>query len=251
MTRVREALKQAALLDEEIRESSGRAVADRSGGVSPPTLNPARQSDATPLLSYRPESVAYVDGFAISTGAPLQRAATALASRSFDAKLVAHAQAAPTTVQEYRRVAAALQEIQDRSEWTGRSGLHQSFRAVLVTSALPGEGKTLTAVNLALTLSDHLAKRVLVIDADLRRPAIHELLGLSNATGLSDVLSSPSGNLPLQDVSPRLSVLSAGESTVDPGTLGSDRMRTVLEECARRFDWVLMDAPAITFGTDA
>ena len=63
-------------------------------------------------------------------------------------------------------------------------------------------------------------------------------------------MCSPLGNLPLQEVSP-LSVLSAGESPVDPETLGSDRMRTLLEECARRFDWVFVDAPAITFGTDA
>jgi len=251
MTRVREAFKQAALVDEEVGESSSLAVANGSGGASPPLLHASQRSDAAPLLSFRPELADYADGIAVQTDGPVRRPAPAFASRSLDAKLVVSAQAAPTTVQEYRQVAAALQEIQDRSEWTGRSGLHQSFRAVLVTSALPGEGKTLTVANLALTLSDHLAKHVLVIDADLRRPAVHELLGLSNATGLSDVLRSGTDNLPLQEVSPLLSVLSAGASWVDPQTLGSDRMRTVLEECARRFEWVLVDAPAISFGTDA
>jgi capsular exopolysaccharide synthesis family protein len=153
-------------------------------------------------------------------------------------------------VQEYRRIATALQEIQDRSDWTGHRDLQRSLRAVLVTSALPGEGKTLTVANLALTLSDSLAKRVLVIDADLRRPAIHELLGLPNVVGLSDVLRG-AHDLPLQEVSPLLSVLSAGQVPVHSRTLGSDRMRAVLEECARRFEWVLLDAPAISFGADA
>jgi capsular exopolysaccharide synthesis family protein len=283
MTRVAEALRQAARFDEQPGKQF-TPPPDEEGEFSPP------------LLSYRSESLASVDAApaqaasvaassvpAASVAASSVHAASSavhlasssvqaasvavssvpadtklrralgprLASRSFDSKLVASAEAASATVQEYRQVAAALQEIQNRSAWAGRVSLERSLRAVLVTSALPGEGKTLTVANLALTLSDYLAKRVLVIDADFRRPALHELLALSNGTGLSEVLRSATNQLQLQQISPLLSVLPAGQVAADLPTLGTERMRLVLEECTRRFDWVLLDTPAISTGADA
>ena len=63
----------------------------------------------------------------------------------------------------------------------------------MVTSALPSEGKTLTATNLALTLSESYQRRVLVIDADLRRPRMHEMFALADRAGLTDSLTAPLG----------------------------------------------------------
>ena len=68
----------------------------------------------------------------------------------------------------------------------------------MVTSAVAAEGKTLTATNLALTLSHSYQRRVLLIDADLRRPRMHEMFALPNRPGLTDSLASPrDGKLPV------------------------------------------------------
>ena len=115
-----------------------------------------------------------------------------------------------------------------------------------MTSALPHEGKTLTVVNVASTLSDFLGRRVLVIDGDLRSPTIHAMFGLSNTVGLGDVLASGVRDLPLVKVSPLMAVLPAGNRhPVQTGELTSARMRALLEECSSRFDWVFLDAPAV------
>ena len=90
-------------------------------------------------------------------------------------KLVVSSQTSPVAVEQYRRLAATLHGIQ------GERGL----KTLLVTSAVPQEGKSLTVANLALTLSESYKRRVLLIDADLRRPSIHGLFGLPNVTGLT------------------------------------------------------------------
>ena len=146
------------------------------------------------------------------------------------------------SLEQYRRLAATLHEAQ----------VERGLRSVMVTSAVPREGKTLTAINLALTLSGSYGRRVLLIDSDLRRPSVHEVLGLPNEQGLSDVFHSPAMDLPLQDVSPHLSVLVAGRVEKNPQAgLSSERMRTLLEDAAARFDWVVVDTPPVGLVSDA
>ena len=79
----------------------------------------------------------------------------------------------PALVEQYRHLAAALHQAQKAS----------GVRSVMVTSALPSEGKTLTATNLALTLSQSYQRRVLLIDADLRRPRMREMFALPASAG--------------------------------------------------------------------
>jgi protein-tyrosine kinase len=146
------------------------------------------------------------------------------------------------SVEQYRRLAAALHDAQ----------VEGGLKVVMVTSALPSEGKTLTTVNLALTLSESYTRRVLVIDADLRRPAIHSLLGVANTRGLTEALSADGVELPTVQISEGLQVLTAGRPGVTPlASLSSPRMSTLLEECGRRFDWVLLDTPPVGVLTDA
>ena len=123
----------------------------------------------------------------------------------------------------------------------------------MVTSALPGEGKTLTASNLALTLSESYQRRVLLIDADLRRPSIHQLFALPSLSGLSDGLRSMEDRkLTLVEVSPRLTVLPAGRPDPDPmSVLTSSRMQYVLDEAREKFDWVIVDTPPVGLMPDA
>src|SRR5262249_28731670 len=84
------------------------------------------------------------------------------------AKLVVHGAMGAAGIEQYRRLGATLHELQ----------LERGLKGVTLTSALPQDGKTLTAVNLALTLVDSYSRRVLLIDADLRRPSIHEVFGI-------------------------------------------------------------------------
>ena len=150
-------------------------------------------------------------------------------------KLVVSPSLIPTAREWYRQLAATLHQAQ----------LEHNIGAVMVTSAVPGEGKTLTTTNLALTLSESYQRRVLLIDADLRRPTVHTLLGVPNTTGLREALVSEDP-LPLIHVNAHLSVLLGGAAEDDPmKTLASDRMRTLIQNARARFDWVLLDTPPV------
>lgn len=136
----------------------------------------------------------------------------------------------PALVEQYRHLAAVLHHAQSES----------GYRSVMVTSALPSEGKTLTATNLALTLSESYQKRVLLIDADLRRPRIKDMFGLASGEGLTDSLNHPrAGRLPVHQITPTLWVLTAGRATADPmSTLVSGSMKHLLDDAREAFDWV-------------
>ena len=127
------------------------------------------------------------------------------------------------------------------------------WRVILVTSSRPHEGKTVATLNLAVALGLSGA-RVLLIDADLRRPDCHAALGIDNAAGLSNVLT---GSAQLEELirSPagitNVSVLPAGPPPANPAELlGSDQMRAVLRWARARYDFVLLDSPPALAVTD-
>lgn len=159
------------------------------------------------------------------------------------AKVVVGGAAPPTSVEQYRRLAAVLHHAQ----------ADRGIQIVMVASALPGEGKTLTAANLALTLAESYRRRVLLVDADLRRPSVHTVFGLPNHSGLTESLRAKEDRrLTLIEVSPRLTVLTAGRPDPDPMSgLTSPRMRRVLDEARDRFDWVIVDTPPVGLLPDA
>lgn len=159
-------------------------------------------------------------------------------------KVVADDRIDPASREQYRRLAAALHQAH---EATGLS-------VVMVTSAVAGEGKTLTASNLALTLSGSLQQRVLLIDADLRRPSLHTVFRISRGPGLTEALLAPqsTGGHYLHSISPHLSVLPVGKLRVDPiAGLTSSRMREIVESARATFSWVIVDTPPVGMLTDA
>jgi protein-tyrosine kinase len=158
-------------------------------------------------------------------------------------KVVVDAETNPASVEQYRRLAAVLHHAQNE----------RGLKVIMVTSALPGEGKTLTASNLALTLSESYQRRVLLVDADLRRPSIHQLFALPSLSGLSDGLRSiEDRKLTLVEVSSHLTVLPAGRPDPDPmSVLTSSRMQYVLDEAREKFDWVIVDTPPVGLMPDA
>jgi len=149
----------------------------------------------------------------------------------------------PACREQYRRLAAAFHQAQRAN----------GFKVAMVVSAVAGEGKSMTAANLALTLSESYRRNVLLIDGDLRRPSLHTVFQVEGAPGLSDgLISIDEPKLPLHRLSPRLAILPAGRPTSDPiGALTSDRMRRLVEEAREVFDWVIIDTPPIGLLTDA
>ena len=146
-------------------------------------------------------------------------------------------------VEQYRHLAAVLHHAQKKT----------GARSVMITSAVASEGKTLTATNLALTLSHSYQRRVLLVDADLRRPRMREMFALPEADGLTDSLGSPrDGKLPVHQVSSTLWVLGAGTAVPDPmSLLVSPAMKDLLDEACQCFDWVVVDTPPIAILPDA
>lgn len=124
---------------------------------------------------------------------------------------------------------------------------------ILVTSSMPSEGKSTTAINIALALAET-EKSVVLVDGDLRRPSTHEYLDLVGTVGFSTVLS---GAISLEDALqktrfPGLTVLTAGTIPPNPSELlGSQSARKVLDELRSKFDYVIVDATPLLAITDA
>jgi capsular exopolysaccharide synthesis family protein len=125
--------------------------------------------------------------------------------------------------------------------------------SILVTSSVPGEGKSTVAANLAVVLAQG-GRKTLLVDADLRNPSIHEMFRFPNNVGLTTVLrnnSRASAPLHVTEVV-GLSVLLSGPVPPNPSELlGSERMRTVLNSLRESFDVIVLDSPPLTAVTDA
>ena len=124
---------------------------------------------------------------------------------------------------------------------------------LLITSAQPGEGKTTTAQAVSLTLA-RLGKTVLLVDGDLRRPALHRVFGVPNERGLSTLLSTldPLDSAVQASAEPRLSLLPSGPVPPSPTELvASNRFRSLIDQMAEKFDVVVIDSPPILGLADA
>lgn len=162
--------------------------------------------------------------------------------RKLDAHLVSLLTPASFEAAQYRRLRLAIERLREAG----------SLRVLAVTSASPGDGKTLTTLNLAGALAQSRDLKVLVVDADLRRPALPQYLGVSAGqhAGLADHVHDE--RLSLADVvrrDPVLAcdvILSGRQRQVAPfETLISSRVQDLLAEARARYDYVLLDTPPL------
>jgi capsular exopolysaccharide synthesis family protein len=145
-------------------------------------------------------------------------------------------------VEHYRRLAAALHEAH----------ADRGIKVVMITSAVQGEGKSLTAANLALTLSQSYRRHVLLVDADLRRPTLHQIFQVPSTSGLSDGLRPGGGTFTTFRSSDTLTVLPAGRPESDPmAGLTSPRMAQLVADARQSYDWIILDTPPVSLMPDA
>ena len=140
--------------------------------------------------------------------------------------------------EQYRSLRTRLAQME------GSGGL----RTVLITSPQKGEGKSVTASNLALTIAQELQRRVVLVEADLRKPSLQHLFGLPPGPGLAEYLT---GAVDLKDAlqfvpEHNLTLLTAGTAPLNPAELlGSTAMRRLLDHLRTRFDRVILDTPPV------
>ncbi len=134
------------------------------------------------------------------------------------------------------------------------SGLERSIHTLLVTSVAPIDNKSITLANLAVSMAQG-DKQTILVDTDLRRPALHTIFGLKNDQGLTSLFmeSKIAGEPPLQNTPvPHLQVLTSGPLPPNPAELmGAPRMLDIIETLKSRADIVLFDAPPVIAVADA
>lgn len=169
-------------------------------------------------------------------------------SSGIDPRIVTYYDYASSIAEQYRTLRTNLKNILSRKALSNRTNLNKRpTRIFLITSALDGEGKTITSVNLAITMAYELEKKILLIDGDLRRGNIHSLLGYKETPGLSELLI---GEVSLEEVFQdekikNLSVISRGRIPANPAELlGSRNMQRVFGGIGcGDFDYVIVDTP--------
>jgi Mrp family chromosome partitioning ATPase len=238
MSRIHEALNRAANVDpsasDQLVEPAGDAVhlfeLDQPEGPAPPAQ--AVRHESTALRAPAP-------------AAPARPVVEP--PRLFDfsddttERLVVSSEIPAAAREQYQRLAARLERAQ----------ADHGIAVLLVVSATEGAGATLTATNLAVTLSEAYRRQVLIIDGDLHQPAVHRLLGLEREVNVGErgPWEEPLRFLPLTD---HLSILTVAHPSVDQLTgLASTRLRPAIEQARREFDWVIVDAAPVERLPDA
>jgi protein-tyrosine kinase len=229
MSRIHQAMRRA---ERERHETS-----NRHAGVTQRTANPPGQevTPASPPQRLQPNERTSRDPELLRF-----REKTV----TLDGKLIALSSRETHSGNEYLALGDRLHQLRAEAE----------LSTILITSAAKGEGKSLTAANLSLSLCQHAERGILLVDANLRDPSLHRLFGLDQAPGLSDLLRK---NLLPREVILRTNIANfciaaAGTGSDSPQELlNTQRMHEFLAFVRRQFEWVFLDSPALVPDPDA
>ena len=195
------------------------------------------------LIEYLDDSIRSPDQVLAMLGVPVIGAIGRLSNGQARNGAITAAEPRAPVAEAYRALRTSIQF----------AGVDKKINTLLVSSPGPAEGKTTIAVNLAIVMAQA-GLRVIIVDADLRRPTTHKLLERSNRNGLTDLMlqQSPSWDAALQDTAVKyLSLLSSGSLPPNPSELlGSDKMRDLLRKLNETSDVLIIDSPPVLAVTD-
>jgi protein-tyrosine kinase len=146
--------------------------------------------------------------------------------------------------EEFRTLRSRLYSLREK----------MTLKTILVTSALPREGKSFTSANLAQVMVRQHGRRVLLIDADLRGPRLHQMLGTNVGPGLSEYLQGKNDEFSIMQRGPleNLFFIPGGSGIADPAELvGNGRLQILLQRVESLFDWIIIDSPPAIAVSDA
>jgi receptor protein-tyrosine kinase len=219
MSRVHDALRRAA----------------QTGATPPPPPPPVYASAAVATQS---------EGGLLELNGLLDRIQDVVWNPSPDSLLIDPARPLQAFTEEFRTLRTRLNHMQSL----------QPMHTLVVTSASPAEGKSFTAMNLALAEAQLAGNRTLIADFDFRRPVLHTLMGFDRSPGITDYLL---GKAPLEAVirhvaNTNLYVMPAGEAVINPlELLNLTEVRVLMDQLPTLFNWVILDTPPLLFAADA
>jgi len=247
MSRIHEALKKA---EQERAESQG--------GAAQPNLAAAAEQVLTTAAEEPP---AAVGARAPANGAPLTSTMPSFASPFSLDTLLARCPQMPWTPDEKTMLffngndsARGTEEFRTLRSRLYHTREKMSLKKILVASALPKEGKSFTAANLAQVMVRQHGRRVLLIDADLRGPRLHVMLGTTSAPGLSDYLQGGTDEFSIMQrgAMENLFFIPSGQQISDPAELvANGRLKLLLQRVEALFDWIIVDSPPAVPVSDA
>ncbi|MBU4305731.1 MAG: CpsD/CapB family tyrosine-protein kinase [Candidatus Omnitrophica bacterium] len=161
-----------------------------------------------------------------------------------DPRVVAYYNPGSTIFEQYRNIRTYLNSINGG----------ETFRSMIIASANRQEGKSITAVNLALAMAEEKEKKIVLVNADFRFPVIEKLLNTPAGLGLSEFLKGQAqlDNILTKTYFNNLTLVPAGEIPAHPAELlASQKMKDLIAELEKEFDYVLFDTPALIPFADA
>ena len=220
MSRIYDALKKAEL-DRQAQTQNGSSLPIDQAIVAPAVIpEPVFQTGATPMNEVESED-------------QVKRLPWNL-----DLNKLPAMQATNLGGEIFRRLRSRLLEARDASP----------FKSFLITSGLPGEGKTFIATNLALTLAGRDNSRVLLIDGDLRRPSVHTVLGAASKPGFAEYLAGTAGvgDILQYGPIPNFSFIPGGEGGEHSAALAANgKAEELVSSMASAFDWIIIDSSPV------
>jgi protein-tyrosine kinase len=240
MSRIHEALKKA---EEERAASQGGAQLEPTpvGAESPvmPDMASHRVPDPVAVAAMMP---AFGSPFSVDT--MLARCPQMEWKPDLGTMLFMNGDDSKRGTEEFRTLRSRLYHMREK----------MTLKKLLVTSALPKEGKSFTSSNLAQVLVRQHGRRVLLIDADLRGPRLHLMLGTTAGPGLSDYLQGKNDEFSIMQRGPleNLFFIPSGTGIEDPAELvGNGKLKTFLQRVEPLFDWIIVDSPPAIPVSDA